>query len=874
MNWQGIAQRYLVVIFAFAAVLVLNLQGLPNESSLYQLLTRHQVLQTDEVIIVAIDENTQRALGSLPFAHSVYDKVLSRLQKAQLIVNTLNWDRLENSEVLKQLQQLQQHYQSLAPAPTFNADCIDPNSDAALLSLNPDGSYKPPKTQADLDWDHLLTQVQTQFNHSRQLATQLDKVVLAIHAQLSQTEQAAPAIDQALFGFEHQQLSTRIHQQRFVHVISNFSEQNQAPRFVKALQLPHNDFIDHAKAIGWLPAGLAADNLDFPLVVQYQARYYPSLALLIHVLLQQQTLSDVLITLGKYVQIGQQKIITDSQLQARSTLAEVQAPEISFIDVYRGEIPPEVFADKWVLLGQTATPMHHSREFQPLSQLQTLNKQVLSLGQQQLAQHAPWSRGLDYALLCLYALFFLYIAPLLKNWVTLVVVLLLSALQLGTMASVLWWQQQWWALPISLSYLGLGLVLFLLQQSYQTYLHSGRQKTHNTENKRMMGLTYQSQGKLELAFTQLRQCPMDERLLSLLYNLAMDFEQRKQTAGAVGVYQHIQLQHPDYRDIQQRLLRLQHALNQQDSQTLHPKAHNKKELNQWLDSDSMSHKPLLGHFQIEKRLGKGAMGVLYLGKDRKFDRMVALKTIALSDEFEGKELQEATARFFREAEAAARLNHEHIINVYHAGEANQMAYIAMEFFKGSNLIPYTNPDNLLELNKLLEIIIKITRALAYAHEQGVVHRDVKPGNIMYNPGTSFLKLTDFGIARITDQHKTRTGVILGTPSYMAPEQLAGNNVDGRADLFSLGVMLYQLLTGQLPFKADSMASLMFQIAHGNPANILDLRPNLPNCLRILVNTLLEKQPERRYSSGQALLKALESCKQQIDHKENTPPEKA
>ena len=217
-------------------------------------------------------------------------------------------------------------------------------------------------------------------------------------------------------------------------------------------------------------------------------------------------------------------------------------------------------------------------------------------------------------------------------------------------------------------------------------------------------------------------------------------------------------------------------------------------------------KPMLGRYEVEKELGKGAMGVVYLGKDPKIGRVVAIKTMALSQEFEADELKDVKERFFREAETAGRLTHPNIVTIYDAGEEHDLAYIAMEFLKGKDLTPYIKPDTLLPLDKVLSIVARVADALAYAHKNNVVHRDIKPANIMYDLEGDSVKVTDFGIARITDSSKTKTGMVLGTPSYMSPEQLAGKKIEGRSDLFSLGVTLYQLSCGKLPFRASRWRS--------------------------------------------------------------------
>ena len=261
---------------------------------------------------------------------------------------------------------------------------------------------------------------------------------------------------------------------------------------------------------------------------------------------------------------------------------------------------------------------------------------------------------------------------------------------------------------------------------------------------------------------------------------------------------------------------------------------------------------MLGRYQMERELAKGAMGVVYLGKDPEAGRMVAIKTLALSREFQGAELDDARARFFREAETAGRLRHPDIVTVYDTGEDHGLAYIAMELLNGQDLVPCTGPGALLPVERVLGIAARVARALSYAHHQGVVHRDIKPANIMYDPLTDSVKVTDFGIAAITGSSPTRTGMVLGTPSFMSPEQMAGRHIDGRSDLYSLGVTLFQLLVGHLPFQADSVEELMYKIANEPTPDIRSLRPDLPEELANVVVLAMEKRPETRYSDGQEL----------------------
>jgi serine/threonine-protein kinase len=272
----------------------------------------------------------------------------------------------------------------------------------------------------------------------------------------------------------------------------------------------------------------------------------------------------------------------------------------------------------------------------------------------------------------------------------------------------------------------------------------------------------------------------------------------------------------------------------------------------------------LGRYRIDRQLGRGAMGAVYLGHDPKIGRQVAIKTMALVHEFDGAELAEARARFFREAETAGRLQHPDIVTIFDAGEDQDLAYIAMEYLKGHDLQRHTQPTHLLLVPQVLRIVARVADALAYAHSQGVVHRDIKPANVMVDLNDDSVKVTDFGIARITDSSRTRTGMVLGTPSFMSPEQMAGRRVDGKSDLYSLGVMLFQLLTGQLPHQAESMAKLMYQIANEPAPDVRRLRPELPEAVDNVVALALEKRPEVRYADGRTLAEDLRTIAAAFD----------
>jgi eukaryotic-like serine/threonine-protein kinase len=389
----------------------------------------------------------------------------------------------------------------------------------------------------------------------------------------------------------------------------------------------------------------------------------------------------------------------------------------------------------------------------------------------------------------------------------------------------------------------------------------------------------------EQRFADLKGRKPSVSVLGDLYTLGNQLETRGRVPQATAVYRHLARIDNSYKDVSAKLKRLM------DTERAKPKpavaaaasrptsasisepvgvARSSPKAPAPLERTGVAPAPApapdsekLGRYHLEREIGRGAMGIVYLGRDTAINRMVAIKAIPLASEFSDAELVEARSRFFREAETAGRLNHPNIVTIYDVGEERGLAYIAMEYLKGRHLSDYAKSNNLLEPRKVLEIIGRTADALGFAHKQQVVHRDIKPANLMYDPGTDVLKITDFGIARLSGAGQTRTGIVLGTPSFMSPEQLEGRTVTGHSDLFSLGVSLFQLLTGQLPFTADSMTGLMQQIAEAPHPPLRAFRPDLPECVEKVIDRALAKNPEERYDSGAQMSAALEDCRQRI-----------
>ena len=278
--------------------------------------------------------------------------------------------------------------------------------------------------------------------------------------------------------------------------------------------------------------------------------------------------------------------------------------------------------------------------------------------------------------------------------------------------------------------------------------------------------------------------------------------------------------------------------------------------------EAPSQRQRLGRYTVIRELGRGSMSVVYLGKDPTIQRFVALKTVRFDDAGDPSELVEIKRRFFREVQSAGLLSHPNIVTIFDAGDEEDLGYIAMEVLEGITLKDWCRKENLQSIKQVLELVAKVAEALDHAHSHGVVHRDIKPANIMFTKD-GIAKITDFSIARLTTSTKTKTEAILGTPSYMSPEQIAGEKVDGRSDLFSLGVVMFELLTGERPFQGENIASLTYQIAHKPHRPPAQIRTDLPPCCIAIIDRALSKKLDQRYQRGLEFSVDLTVCLQAL-----------
>ncbi len=829
----------------FAALLVVLLFLFSASSDLMQSLERKAYdlgvlassrVPSDKIAIIAIDDQSIANLGRWPWPREIQGRMLDILAagQAKVVGNTVFF--------------------------------FEPQVDAGLGYINKIGAIlanSSLKQSNPSEWaqlDALMQDALAHLDNDQKLAASMaraNEVLLSMVFELGEPK-----------GKPDSPLPDYIQKNNLTNIKGG--EDSASPIPAMGVQIPIPVLGSKSLAIGHLNVMPDVDGgvRTEPLVIGYFDQYYPSLSLMLAAKSLNLEPKDIQVTLGQGVKLGNLDIATDRALRMHtyfyadhSYAGRENRPAFqvdSFYDVLSGKIPPEKYRDKIVLIGATAAGVGTS-QVTPISPgmapVLTLAHSVSSILQQDFFVIPTWSVWAEAGVFLAVALYLILLLPYLGARMGLILTTLLFISLLAAHFVLMVNRSMWLQLMLPASMLLAGFLLLDAKRFLVAERGKLKSDADSAESNRMLGLAFQGQGQLDMAFDKFRKVPLDDSLMDVLYNLGLDFERKRQFNKAESVFNYMAEYNPKFRDLEARMAQTKAMA---ETIILGGAAGRSNDSTMKLDRAGLA-KPMLGRYEVEKELGKGAMGVVYLGKDPKISRVVAIKTMALSQEFEADELEDVKARFFREAETAGRLNHPNIVTMYDAGEEHDLAYIAMEFLKGKDLVAYTRQPNLLPLPKVLSIVARVADALGYAHSLNVVHRDIKPANIMYDPETDAVKVTDFGIARITDSSKTKTGMVLGTPSYMSPEQLAGTKIEGHSDLFSLGVSLYQLVCGKLPFEGDSMAQLMFRIANEPHTDILSVNPDVPACVVAIINKALAKKIPDRFESGTAMAEAIRKC---------------
>lgn len=796
---------------------------------------------SDRIAVIAIDEQSLANLGRWPWSRDILAKMTDDLSaaKAKVIAYTVLFSEPQVDPGYAYIMKLREMAEASARGESA------PASDLSVPVATPASGPLAPFVA-------LLKEAEQKLNTDRTLAQSFARAGNVVPMMLFDIREPRGKPDKLL---------------------PNYVSKNSLPNIVKGaeggilatrkIEYPIEAIGKSTAALGHLNATLDVDGATRtePLVLGYYGQLYPSLSLMIAAKSLNLGVEDIRVQPGEKVSLGKLNIVTDPFTRMytyyyKDRDGHSAFPVDSFYDVIAGKIPVSKYRDKIVLIGPTAGGLGNAA-ITPVSPVMPPVLMLAHSVSSILSEHffvAPlWGYWVELLVYLLVAAYLIALLPRLKAGIGAMVTGVLIALLLIAHFVLMTSAGMWLRLMLPLVLLAVGHVLLVTKRFVITEASKVKSDTDSAESNRMLGLAFQGQGQLDMAWDKFRKVPMDDGLMDNLYNLALDFERKRQFNKAENVFQYMANYNSRFRDLEARLGRARAM-----SETIifggasgHPGGS--------MSLGAGAEKPMLGRYQVEKELGKGAMGMVYQGRDPKIGRVVAIKTMALSQEFEADELVEVKERFFREAETAGRLSHPNIVTIYDAGEEHDLCYIAMELLKGKDMVPYTKPDNLLPIDKVVSIIARVADALGYAHKQNIVHRDIKPGNIMYEPESDVTKVTDFGIARITDSSKTKTGMVLGTPYYMSPEQFSGEKVDGRSDLFSLAVTLYLLLCGKLPFQADSTAQLMFKIANEPPPEIFLIRRGLPPPLVAFLDKAMAKDANQRYQSGEEFAAALRAA---------------
>ncbi len=622
------------------------------------------------------------------------------------------------------------------------------------------------------------------------------------------------------------------------------------------LALPFSELVQAAYGLGYdNPISLERRAwFSYPLYVNYKGALLPSFPLRMAIAYLRQQPGHVLVESNR-IRLGDFNIPTfKGEMPIIFQDNEKSFRRVSFSDVLQKKIEFRIFKEKAVLIGLESFYFDTSSPFHQGISKTVFDAHVLNnILNRNFMGHAPWMGVLEFLVLilvgCFAAIYFPPMGQLQRIfWAGVPAVLILvSGMFMFSMLHI-------WIRTI---YVLSCLAMIYLITSIIGLFRSKKLAGESMETNRLLGLSFQSQGLLDLAFEKFQKLPLDLETRDLFYNLGLEFERKRMINKALATYEYIAGAGP-FRDVEDRIPRMRESAK---SSTIG--SHDGVTEGSVLADSRTEIRSKVGRYEIIEELGKGAMGLVYKSLDPKINRLLAIKTIRFSDEFDEDVIQEIKARFFSEAEIAGRLSHPAIVTIFDVGEDGDLTYMVMEYLEGNDLEKFISKKNLLPFRKVLDVVASVADALAYAHRAEVIHRDIKPANIMLlkNGG---VKVTDFGIAKAISSSRTKTGVILGTPNYMSPEQIMGQKIDHRSDIFSLGVLFFQLLTGETPFHGDNLSSLLYQITQVKHPPVREYNPKIPRVCEQIIDKALAKNPKERFKNAGDMAKYVMLLASKID----------
>ncbi len=782
-------------------------------------------LGENRIAIVNIDEKSLKLLGPWPWPRCIIAEMITILNKngAKLIGLDLLFSEKEHNHGLKEIKKLYETIQNRSKTP---------DKDAWILSALEE-------IEKRLDNDKLLSET-TKENGN---------IIMPIIGRFGRYDTELVLTKDSILK------KNTLKSSDFVYNIENYTP-------VKEITTPFTELSKNSRGLGHInlfPNALMK-GVTHLLFFNYRGHIIPSMPFRLAIDFLGKEPDEEIIQ-SKGIRLIKSKLPTlKGEILIKFKGGRRSFPYYSFVDIYKVKKVPAVFDDKIVLIGYTAKGATFiNTPVEPKMPRVELTANVIDdLLNGRFIKRPDNVIYIEISLLLLFSLFASFILPRVSpiNRMGAIVGMTFLILLIGIISFLAW---DVWFKTV---YIGLSLItiymVFVIRDIIISQRSLGITSKESIETNRMLGLTFQSQGLLDLAFEKFRKCPLDDAMKDVVYNLALDYERKRMINKAVSIYEYITQKDSTFKDLNERIPKLRKMIGALPGGIPEGKKEEKIVL-----ADDLEIKPTVGRYEILEEVGQGAMGIVYKAKDPKINRLLAIKTIRFSDEFEEERIKAVKSRFLKEAEISGQLSHPSIVAVYDVGEDYDLTYMAMEFLEGEDLREYCKKGSLLPLRKVLNIIAETASALDYAHRHEVIHRDIKPGNIMIlkNGRT---KVTDFGIAKAVSSSETKSGVVLGTPNYMSPEQINAQEIDGRADIFSLGVVFFELLTGQLPFKGNTLTNLLYQITQVKHPSPREINPKVPKPCEQIINKALAKNPDQRFETAGELAKYVIALIKKID----------
>lgn len=822
---MGFLKKYPILLTGFALTIVFLILGVTQSRFIdvldlkyYDLLMRlrGEAGPASPIVLVDIDDSSIERLGRWPWPRSLLADGIKKIERGKPKVIGLNIILSEpaKNDALLELEALKEK---------FSQDLLYIGGSAGQVYLGEIGD-----AQARLDYDNQLAEVIRNSGN----------IVLPVVLKEKRFSSA---------------VASRVDKTLLPHGISTIRHPADAvyPRSDDVI-LPVKPFLDAAAGIGHINIHVDHDGTarrERP-IFECRGVYIPSYAVKLAAQYLDIPNNIISVNLGHSIRLGKKSIPTTRKSE---WMVGFKGPRgsfthYSFVDIINNKVPARLFKNKIVLISPSAVGIMNplSTPTDSTMPLGELSAQIIwAILNDSMLMEPEWGRSVELLLILIVGCLVTFALPRTKALYSAISFILLVLVILGGSAYFFVEADTWIRVMNPLLLLVLGYIGVISLQYFAIETKKEMVEGESAETNRMLGLSFQSQGMLDMAFDKFKKVPVDEEMKGILYNLALDYERKRQISKAAVVYETIEAHDKNYKDVSDKRKKLKQA---SETMVYGDGLLGGGSSDDHLISPATTTRPTLGRYEIIKQIGKGAMGTVYLGQDPRINRTTAIKTFRFSDDLDQTEIDDLKLKFFREAESAGTLSHPNIVTIYDAGDEQDLAYIAMEYLEGETLEKYIRPDHLLPMLRVIEMVACIADGLDYAHRKGIVHRDIKPANIMLS-GSGEIKVTDFGIARITATSQTQTGIVKGTPYYMSPEQISGKKVDGRSDLFSLGVMLFQLLTGALPFRGDNPAALMHQIMNEPHPDPKSINPRILKPLITIMDRSLTKNRSHRYQEA-------------------------